>query len=184
MSVELCSMTNHQFLINNSGSAVLGGKGAWVALDFGVEVVGLISFNINAINTTTPTTTTTTSLSLSFTESPFFIRPTASDDSSFPSANTTGGGGDDLDLECVMRDLFMPHVDDLRAYTAYFYTLDLVFDDMGFLTTGPRPFLSSRTASADDGFLGFSLVCRLICCPNKHGPGGHGTDGAVCSCWE
>ncbi|KAG6861519.1 hypothetical protein C0995_015629 [Termitomyces sp. Mi166 len=213
------SVTNPQLLVNNSGSAVLGGKDAWVALDFGVEVGGLISFNINAINTTTPTTTT--SLSLSFTESPLLIRPTASDDSSFPSANTTydtvlripgpvtpgywtqpasslRGGFRFLtivfnsaevettisisNVSCAIS--FMSHVDDLRAYTGYFYALDPVFDDMDFLTKGPRLSFSDRAASADDGSFGFSLVRRRIYCPNEHGPGGYGTDGAVCSCWE
>ncbi len=31
---------------------------------------------------------------------------------------------------------FMPHVDDLRAYTGYFYTSDPVFHDPHFLTKG------------------------------------------------
>ena len=98
----------------------------------------------------------TSSLALSFTESPMFIRPTASDDSSTPSASTTydtvlpitaplttglwtqpafslrGGfrfltivltsaeGAVTLsNVSCAIS--FMPHVDDLRAYTGYFF---------------------------------------------------------------
>ncbi|KAG5720851.1 hypothetical protein E4T56_gene17351, partial [Termitomyces sp. T112] len=156
-------VTNTQLLVSNSGSATLSGKGAWVALDYGVEVGGLISFNI--LNTSH-----STSLSLSFTESPSFIRPTASDDSSFPDASTTYDGvlrvpaplapgfwtqpvsalrggfrfltivlnadGDEevtiANVSCAIS--FMPHVDDLRAYSGYFYATDPVFSDPSFLT--------------------------------------------------
>ncbi|KAG6864815.1 hypothetical protein C0991_007001 [Blastosporella zonata] len=74
-----------QRLVQNAGPATLVGKGSWVALDFGGEVGGLISLSFEGI-------TNTSAISLSFTESPSFIRPTASDDSSFPSANTTYDG--------------------------------------------------------------------------------------------
>ncbi|KAG5340251.1 hypothetical protein C0989_002353 [Termitomyces sp. Mn162] len=156
-------VTNTQLLVSNSGSATLSGKGAWVALDYGVEVGGLISFNI--LNTSH-----STSLSLSFTESPSFIRPTASDDSSFPDASTTYDGvlrvpaplapgfwiqpvsalrggfrfltivlNADGDKEVTIANVscaisFMPHVDDLRAYSGYFYATDPVFSDPSFLT--------------------------------------------------
>lgn len=46
---------------------------------------GLISMNFDSV-------TSSSALSLSFTESPMFVRPVASDDSSFPSANTTFDG--------------------------------------------------------------------------------------------
>ncbi|KAG6908504.1 hypothetical protein DXG01_004438 [Tephrocybe rancida] len=156
---------NAQTLIGNSGSgsATLSGKGSWVALDFGVEVGGLISLNFD--NTTASSTST---ISLSFTESPVFIRPLASDDSSFPSANTTydgvlrvptplplghwtqpasalRGGFRFLTIVLASNDAvafsnvscaisFMPHVVDLRAYSGYFQASDPVFEDEDFLT--------------------------------------------------
>ncbi|CAK5271688.1 unnamed protein product [Mycena citricolor] len=60
---------------------------SYVTLDFGVEVGGLISMNILPSNSSTAP-----SFSLSFTESPSFIRPTASDDSTFPNATTLYDG--------------------------------------------------------------------------------------------
>ncbi|KAG6855785.1 hypothetical protein H0H87_010831 [Tephrocybe sp. NHM501043] len=156
---------NAQKLVGNAGVANLAGKGSWVALDFGIEVGGLISL-------TFPTTTSTSAISLSFTESPTFIRPSASDDSSYPSANTTYDGVlrlsaplpvnwtqpsatlrggfrfltivSDSDqpvsvagVQCAIS--FMPHVDDLRAYNGYFYAYDPVFHDPDFLTKGVSP---------------------------------------------
>ncbi|KAF8209055.1 glycoside hydrolase family 78 protein [Mycena galopus ATCC 62051] len=148
-------------LVNNVGSATLTGQGTYVTLDFGVEVGGLISLNFDSV-------APTSSIALSFTESPSFIRPTASDDSSFPSANTTydgvlavpapletgywvqpafalRGGFRFLTLvstaaapvtisnvSCAIS--FMPHVDDLRAYTGYFTAPDPGFHDPNFLT--------------------------------------------------
>ncbi|KAF7372711.1 Six-hairpin glycosidase [Mycena sanguinolenta] len=156
------TVTNSQRLVNNAGSATLNGQGTYVTLDFGVEVGGLISMNLDSV-------VPTSSLALSFTESPMFIRPTASDDSSFPSANTTydtvlpvpaplttglwtqpafslrGGfrfltivltsaeGAVTLsNVSCAIS--FMPHVDDLRAYTGYFFAEDPGFHDENFLT--------------------------------------------------
>ncbi|KAJ6484860.1 Six-hairpin glycosidase [Mycena sanguinolenta] len=156
------TVTNSQGLVNNSGSATLNGQGTYITLDFGVEVGGLISINLDSV-------ASTSSLALSFTESPMFIRPTASDDSSTPSASTTydtvlpitaplttglwtqpafslrGGfrfltivltsakGAVTLsNVSCAIS--FMPHVDDLRAYTGYFFATDPGFHDEDFLT--------------------------------------------------
>ncbi|KAF9477417.1 Six-hairpin glycosidase [Pholiota conissans] len=79
------SVKNADLLVNNKGAATLSGNGSWLALDFGGEVGGLISLNFDSV-------TSTSALALSFTESPTFIRPTASDDSSYPAENTTFDG--------------------------------------------------------------------------------------------
>ncbi|PFH50188.1 glycoside hydrolase family 78 protein [Amanita thiersii Skay4041] len=86
------SSTSHRTL-HAGGNAVVGdvtlrGAGSWVALDFGVEVGGLISMTFPSSGAGDPSA----SLSLSFTESPMFIRPTSSDDSSFPFAGTNYDG--------------------------------------------------------------------------------------------
>ncbi|KAG6827253.1 hypothetical protein H0H92_012614 [Tricholoma furcatifolium] len=151
-------------------TATLKGNGSWVALDFGKEVGGLITLNLAP--------SSSAALALAFTESPEFIRPYASDDSSgTPEPNTTFDGvlhapsplpsgpwtqpqfslrggfryltlvlsddGTDADAEvtlgianvsCAIE--FMPHVDDMRAYTGYFYANDPVGvdGDHDFLT--------------------------------------------------
>ncbi|KAF5354451.1 hypothetical protein D9758_012434 [Tetrapyrgos nigripes] len=73
------------FIGDGSSGAKFSSKGAWVTVDFGKEVGGLISLTFDS-------TTSTSSISLSFTESAQFIRPAASDDSSFPDASTTYDG--------------------------------------------------------------------------------------------
>ncbi|KAJ6555942.1 Six-hairpin glycosidase [Mycena capillaripes] len=155
------TVTNPQGLVNNAGSATFTGQGTWLTLDFGVEVGGLISLNFDSVGANS-------SIALSFTESPSFIRPTASDDSSFPDESTTWdtilnvpapllrgfwtqpafalrGGFRFLtivstapqpvtisNVSCAIS--FMPHVDDLRAYTGYFTAPDPGFHDPNFLT--------------------------------------------------
>ncbi|KAK7030185.1 Six-hairpin glycosidase [Favolaschia claudopus] len=84
------TVTNSELLVDNQGSATLEVEGSWVALDFGVEVGGLISLNFDSASSTG--NRKSSSIALSFTESPSFIRPTASDDSSFPDASTTYDG--------------------------------------------------------------------------------------------
>ncbi|KAJ7618214.1 Six-hairpin glycosidase [Mycena polygramma] len=155
------TVTNSNLLVNNTGSATLTGQGTWLALDFGVEVGGLISLNFDSV-------TANSSIALSFTESPSFIRPTASDDSSFPDASTTYDGvlnvpaplesglwtqpafslrggfrfltivltaSDSVTISNVSCAIsFMPHVEDLRAYTGYFAAPDPGFHDPDFLT--------------------------------------------------
>ncbi|KAJ7033596.1 Six-hairpin glycosidase [Mycena alexandri] len=155
------TVTNSKNLVNNAGSATLAGKGSYVTLDYGVEVGGLISLNFDSV-------ASASSIALSFTESPSFIRPTASDDSSFPDESTTydtvlnvpaplpagfwtqpafslrGGfrfltivstGADALTISNVSCAIsFMPHVEDLRAYTGYFSAPDPGFHDPNFLT--------------------------------------------------
>ncbi|EIM84461.1 glycoside hydrolase family 78 protein [Stereum hirsutum FP-91666 SS1] len=143
------------------GSAVLEGVGSYAVLDFGKEVGGLISLNFD-------NTTSTSSIALSFTESPLFINPLQSDDSTYPSANmsydgvlsvpaplSTGpwtqppsrlrGGFRFLtisltdtsnasisisNISCAIS--FMPHYDDLRNYTGYFYAKDTLGSKFGY----------------------------------------------------
>ncbi|KAK0200591.1 Six-hairpin glycosidase [Desarmillaria ectypa] len=64
-------------LVGNSGSATLS-PNSWFTLDFGIEVGGLVSLNFDAVDNTS-------SVSLSFTESPVFVNPLTSDDSSDPT---------------------------------------------------------------------------------------------------
>ncbi|KAJ6623288.1 Six-hairpin glycosidase [Mycena sp. CBHHK59/15] len=152
---------NTTCLVNNAGAATLSGQGSWVALDFGVEVGGLISLNFDSV-------TANSSIALSFSESPSFIRPTSSDDSTFPDASTTYDGVLNVaaplptgfwtqpafslrggfrfltivststspvtisNVSCSIS--FMPHVNDLRAYTGYFSAPDPTFHDPNFLT--------------------------------------------------
>ncbi|KIY62492.1 glycoside hydrolase family 78 protein [Cylindrobasidium torrendii FP15055 ss-10] len=147
-------------LVQNAGTATLA-PGSWVALDYGVEVGGLVSitFDIIADNA---------SFALSFTESPMFVNPLASDDSSNSAINMTYDGildvrapiseglwtqpaerlrggfryltivskaDTDIELSNVSCEIsFMPHVEDLRAYTGYFYASDPDFHDEDFLT--------------------------------------------------
>ena len=107
-------------------------------------------------------------LALSFTESPLFISPLTSDDSTTASINMSydgvlhvpsplspglwtqtpaslRGGFRFLTIISTTQDAvsisnitcsisFMPHVEDLRAYTGYFYAIDPVFHDKNFLT--------------------------------------------------
>ncbi|KZP33078.1 glycoside hydrolase family 78 protein [Athelia psychrophila] len=73
-------------LVNNTaGSATLSGSGSYVVLDFGKEVGGRISLDV--VNSTS-----SSAFSLSFTESPLFISPTESDDSSGMSSTFTADG--------------------------------------------------------------------------------------------
>ncbi|KZV82395.1 hypothetical protein EXIGLDRAFT_843780 [Exidia glandulosa HHB12029] len=155
-------VSNAAKLVRNAGTATLRGKGSWVALDFGVEVGGLISMRFSDVDPTA-------SVSLSFTESPMFIRPDASDDSTFPTENTTydgvlrvpapltttslwtqsattlRGGFRFLtvvsasdgpvtisNISCAIA--FMPHVENLRDYAGYFFAKDPVMHDPDFLT--------------------------------------------------
>ena len=59
----------------------------------------------------------------------------------------------------------MPHVEDLRAYTGYFYAIDPVFHDKNFLT-------KVSTTTPDRGersynfIFGAALVCRCLHSPD------------------
>ncbi|CCM05941.1 uncharacterized protein FIBRA_08180 [Fibroporia radiculosa] len=145
----------------SGGSATLAGNESYIALDFGYEVGGLISLNFDSVSSDS-------SIALAFTESPEFIRPYASDDSSYPSANTTYDGVLEVpaplesgywtqpaprlrggyrfltiastsdsavsisNISCGIS--FMPHVEDMRNYSGYFYTTDPLYFDEDFLT--------------------------------------------------
>ncbi|KAL0569902.1 hypothetical protein V5O48_012059 [Marasmius crinis-equi] len=69
-------------LLHDSSGVATFAANSWVTLDFGVEVGGLISL----------TTSSAAPFALSFTESPQFISPESSDDSSFPDASQTYDG--------------------------------------------------------------------------------------------
>ncbi|EIW56811.1 Six-hairpin glycosidase [Trametes versicolor FP-101664 SS1] len=143
------------------GAATLSGNGSWLALDFGVEVGGLVSLNFGKV-------TSRSSIALSFTESPMFISPLTSDDSSYPSANMSFDGvlhvpaplptgfwtqpaamlrggyryltivstSDEpvtlSNVSCAIS--FAPHFANLRDYSGYFFASDPEFHDKNFLT--------------------------------------------------
>ncbi|KAK0241594.1 glycoside hydrolase family 78 protein [Armillaria nabsnona] len=120
-------------------------QGSYATLDFLKEVGGLLSFTVDAASENT-------SLALSFSESPLFISPHQSDDSCHYSLSMNGDGAQIIPLPApsgkrggfryltiatttdnlvsisdVLVDItFMPHWNDLRAYS--------VFDDPDFLT--------------------------------------------------
>ncbi|KAJ3775643.1 glycoside hydrolase family 78 protein [Lentinula raphanica] len=151
-------------LLGNTSStegATFTGNGSYVVLDFGQEVGGRLSFQIDSASST--------AISLSFTESRVFISPLDSDDSctvspfhdldgvlavpSLPSNNGTftqtigdqRGGFRFLTIvsnenssvtisNVTLTATFMPQFDDLSAYTGYFYAKDDGFHDPDFLT--------------------------------------------------
>ncbi|KAI0742508.1 Six-hairpin glycosidase [Daedaleopsis nitida] len=151
---------NPQHLVTK-GSATIVGNGSWVALDFGIEVGGLISLNFDAPSDAS-------SIALSFTESPVFISPVKSDDSTYPTANQSYDGvlhvpaplpsgiwtqpafslrggfryltivstSDEpvsiANITCAIS--FAPHISDLRDYSGYFFASNPVFHDKNFLT--------------------------------------------------
>ncbi|KIP05689.1 glycoside hydrolase family 78 protein [Phlebiopsis gigantea 11061_1 CR5-6] len=155
------SIQNGQGLLTSSVGATFSANESWLTLDFGKEVGGLISLNFNIVSQSS-------ALALSFTESPMFISPFDSDDSSYPAPNqsydgifhiqtplrkglwtqpssTLRGGFRYLTLvstsdapvtvsnvSCSIS--FMPHVDDMRDYSGYFYASDPDFHDKSFLT--------------------------------------------------
>ncbi|KAJ7754088.1 glycoside hydrolase family 78 protein [Mycena metata] len=146
---------------NSSAQATLSGNSSYVVLDWGKEVGGRLSMNID-------NATSFSEFSFSFTESPEFINPNHSDDScqavatqnsdgvqSFRAPLATGpltqtigqqrGGfrfltivsnsADPLIISNISLAItFMPHWDDLRAYPGYFSAPDPGFHDMDFLT--------------------------------------------------
>ncbi|KAI0681905.1 Six-hairpin glycosidase-like protein [Cerioporus squamosus] len=145
----------------SKGSATIVGNGSWVALDFGVEVGGLVTLKLDK-------STNSSSIALSFTESPAFISPVTSDDSTYPSANQSYDGVEHVpaplqtgfwtqpaarlrggfryltivstsddpvtvsNVSCAIS--FAPHISDLRDYSGYFYASDPAFHDKNFLT--------------------------------------------------
>ncbi|KAI0338612.1 Six-hairpin glycosidase [Trametopsis cervina] len=151
---------NAQAILGDTGQGTLYGNQTWITLDFGKEVGGLISMNINP--------SASSGLALSFSESPMFISPLTSDDSSYPSANMSYDGVLHLEnplpeghwtqpspwlrggfryltivstnpdpvsisnVTCAIS--FMPHTENLRDYSGYFYATDPDFHDNDFLT--------------------------------------------------
>ncbi|KAK7046114.1 hypothetical protein VNI00_007117 [Paramarasmius palmivorus] len=151
-------------LVDATGRVTTFDEGSWVALDFGVEVGGLISLSLSNASQNSI-------ISLSFTESPLFISPTTSDDSSYPTANQSYDGvltvaapfsdgvwtqpgawlrggfryltivsnSGTVGISNVSCEIsFAPHVDDMRAYAGYFWMKDHKtgwgWDDEDFLT--------------------------------------------------
>ncbi|KZT65106.1 glycoside hydrolase family 78 protein [Daedalea quercina L-15889] len=145
----------------SEGSTTLSGNGSYVTLDFGYEVGGWVSLNFVNVSEDS-------SIALSFTESPLFISPFNSDDSSYPSANmsydgvlhvsapleagywtqptaqlrggyrfltiasTSASAVSIANVSCEIS--FMPHVEDMRNYSGYFYASDPDFVDKNILT--------------------------------------------------
>ncbi|KAL1682840.1 glycoside hydrolase family 78 protein [Schizophyllum commune] len=146
----------------DAGSTTLSGADAWVTIDFGKEVGGVVSLTIDSASGDDA------SLALAFAESPLLINPTLSDDSVYPVADMTSDGaepipgplskglwtqpiswqrggfryltvsltaGDSVALYNVSVALtFSPNADDLRDYKGYFYTKDTVGEDQDLLT--------------------------------------------------
>jgi hypothetical protein len=175
------SVSNGRGLLTEDGRATLSGNESWLTLDFGkevstmrmpstctililIQVGGLISMTFGNVSEDS-------SLALSFTESPMFISPLKSDDSTYPSPNMSYDGV--LEVAAPLREgfwtqpssrlrggfryltlvstssgpvtvsnvtcaiSFMPHVDDMRNYSGYFYASDPVSpvsQDRDFLT--------------------------------------------------
>ncbi|TRM57630.1 glycoside hydrolase family 78 protein [Schizophyllum amplum] len=72
--------------IPEGDSARLSSAGSWIALDFGREVGGIISMKFDS------TTSDDASVTLAFTESPLFVNPALSDDSSISAPNMSVDG--------------------------------------------------------------------------------------------
>ncbi|EKM52842.1 glycoside hydrolase family 78 protein [Phanerochaete carnosa HHB-10118-sp] len=155
------AVQNAQGLLSETGAATFSGNESWLTLDFGKEVGGLISMTLESASPSS-------SLALSFTESPMFISPLTSDDSSNSAPNMSYDGVLHLqtplqpglwtqpsvrlrggfryltlvstsnaaiavsNVSCSIS--FMPHVDNMREYSGYFYASDPVFHDKDFLT--------------------------------------------------
>jgi hypothetical protein len=172
------SVSNGRGLLTEDGRATLSGNESWLTLDFGKEVsecvisprtVVLTSSQVGGlISMTFDEVSKDSSLALSFTESPMFISPLTSDDSTTPSLNMSYDGV--LEVAAPLREgfwtqpssrlrggfryltlmstssgpitvsnvtceiSFMPHVDDMRNYSGYFYATDPVSQDRDFLT--------------------------------------------------
>ncbi|KAI5823183.1 glycoside hydrolase family 78 protein [Schizophyllum commune Tattone D] len=141
----------------DAGSPTLSGADAWVTIDFGKEVGGVVSLTIDSASGDDA------SFALTFAESPLLINPTLSDDSVYPVADMTSDGaqpipgplskglwtqpiswqrggfryltvsltaGDSVALYNVSVALtFSPNADYLRDYKGYFYTKDMVGED-------------------------------------------------------
>lgn len=152
-------------------------------------------------------------LALSFTESPMFINPRASDDSSYPAPNmsydgvlrlpnplssglwtqpastlrggfryltivSTGSGLTSIsNVTCMIS--FMPHVNDMRAYSGYFYAKDLGFHDEDLLTKVCNvPHCSSNRSHRSRAFC-VDLVRRCLYGTDKHCTFEYGEGGPV-----
>ncbi|KAJ7226756.1 glycoside hydrolase family 78 protein [Mycena pura] len=146
---------------SSSAQATFTGNSSYVVLDWGKEVGGILSLDINAA-------TPSSQFSFSFTESPVFINPNRSDDScrsvatedsdgvqSFRAPLARGwltqtigqqrGGfryltivsnsDDPLTISNISLAItFMPHWEDLQAYPGFFFAPDPGFHDVNFLT--------------------------------------------------
>ncbi|KAK0451160.1 Six-hairpin glycosidase [Desarmillaria tabescens] len=147
-------------LVDNTGSATLF-PSSWIALDFGREVGGLVSLNFDTVDNTSSVSLAFTESPIFVNSLASDDSSTSTPDMSYdgvftipaplskgywtqPSYSLRGGfryltimSHSETTLEisnvsCAIS--FMPHVEDLRAYTGYFYALDPVFHDSDFLT--------------------------------------------------
>ncbi|THG99300.1 hypothetical protein EW145_g7294 [Phellinidium pouzarii] len=82
---SLGMIKNVNELLTSTGEATLKGRGSYISLDFGKEIGGLISMNLYP-------SSNASALSLTFSESPVYVSPLTSDDSSFPSSNASYDG--------------------------------------------------------------------------------------------
>ncbi|KAJ6603318.1 glycoside hydrolase family 78 protein [Mycena vulgaris] len=104
------TVTNSELLVNNAGSATLSGQGTWIALDFGVEVPAPLATG-------------------HWTQPSFSLRGGFR---FLTIVSTSAAAVTISNVSCSIS--FMPHVDDLRAYTGYFSAPDPGFHDPNFLT--------------------------------------------------
>ncbi|KZV84660.1 glycoside hydrolase family 78 protein [Exidia glandulosa HHB12029] len=198
------SVTGADDLPGNKGAATLVGNGAWLALDFGLEVGGLISLNFDTV-------TPASSVNLAFTESSVFVRPDASDDGTqctesmkydgvfnipaplpsgpwtLPRASMRGGfrfltivsaSDDPVTISNVSCSItFMPHVENLRDYAGYFYTNDSLSADADLLTKiwyAGAYTVQTNTVPGDSG-----RMWPLVPSPGWSTTGNLGVDGPI-----
>ncbi|KAK7680793.1 hypothetical protein QCA50_016101 [Cerrena zonata] len=140
------SVQGSKNLLTNNGVATLSGNQSYVTLDFGIEIGGLISMNFDSV-------APTSGVALSFTESPMFINPLASDDSSMSAINNTYDGVENLPTPLVAGFWTQPasrlrggfrfltycfHLNlsgfHFQRVFGYFFASDPVFHDKDFLT--------------------------------------------------
>lgn len=153
----------------------------------------MISFTIDSVSGTS-------NVALTFTESPVFVGPLYSDDSSYPSANTSYDGALQLatplkkghwtqppatlrggfryltiaskssasvtisNVTCAIS--FMPHVENMRDYSGYFYARDPIFHDPDFLTKAS--FFLSQKLRSGQLTITTDLVCWRVHGANKY----------------
>ncbi|KAG6901133.1 hypothetical protein C0995_016691 [Termitomyces sp. Mi166 len=153
--------TPEQLVPPHDGSATLIGNGSYVVLDFGQEVGGVVSLTINKASPQSslslsftessefvdpfhsddscravPTMDSDGTQTLPFPLSPgIFTQTIGEQRGGFKYLTIVSNDNGPLTISNVsVHTTWMPHWDDLRAYTGYFFAHDPVFRDPGFLT--------------------------------------------------